>query len=284
VSLTHGSLFSGIGGIGLGFERVGIETTWQVEIDEYARRVLEKHWPGVERFSDIRECGAHNLKPVDIISGGFPCQDLSVAGKQQGLDAGRSGLWWEMLRVACELRPRILVVENVPNLLAGDGGDWARTFFGSLAESGFDAEWGIVSAAQAGAPHLRKRVFVVAYARCAERGPHAEGWNDPDGSNAGREEAAGRPIVSSADGRARDVAYAAQQPQREQADEADAEPACGQARQEPGGGSESLPDALGAGLEGGWEGLFAKSCWEWWSVEPDVGRMVDGFSPTLHGG
>ena len=177
--LTHGSLFTGIGGIDLGFERAGIETAWQVELDDYATRVLEKHWPDVERHRDVTKVGKHNLAEVDIISGGFPCQDLSVAGKQRGLHAGRSGLWWEMLRVACELRPRILVVENVPNLLSGDGGNWARVFFGSLAESGFDCEWGIVSAKDAGAPHLRKRAFVVAYAESARCGQQVDVSQQP---------------------------------------------------------------------------------------------------------
>lgn len=77
--LTHGSLFAGIGGFDLGFERAGIRTVWQVEIDAYCRRVLEKHFPRAQRFTDIRECGAHNLPAVDILSGGFPCQDISNA-------------------------------------------------------------------------------------------------------------------------------------------------------------------------------------------------------------
>ena len=164
--LTHGSLFAGIGGIDLGFERAGIDTVWQVEIDDYATGVLEKHWPDVRRWRDVRTFPPDDTWPTpDIISGGFPCQDLSVAGKQAGLDADRSGLWWEMLRVVRVLRPRIVVVENVPNLLSGDGGSWARTFFGSLAESGYDAEWDCIPACFLGAPHRRVRVFVVAHGR-----------------------------------------------------------------------------------------------------------------------
>ena len=166
-NMTHGSLFTGIGGIDLGLERAGFQTIWQVESDPYAIRVLEKHWPKVRRHDDIRTFPPDGSWPTpDIISGGFPCQDLSVAGERAGLNAPRSGLWWQMLRVIRVMGPRIILVENVPGLLSGGGGGWARTFFGSLAESGYDAEWDCIPAAAVGAPHLRYRVFVVAYARC----------------------------------------------------------------------------------------------------------------------
>jgi len=130
VTLTHGSLFSGIGGLDLGFERAGIETIWQVEIEPYARRVLEKHWPKVRRHDDIRTFPPDGSWPTpDIISGGFPCQDLSVAGKGAGIHAGRSGLWWEMLRVIRLMGPRIVLVENVPGLLSGEGGGMGANVF-----------------------------------------------------------------------------------------------------------------------------------------------------------
>src|ERR1700678_1941479 len=117
--LTHGSLFSGIGGFDLGFERAGIKNVWQVEIDPYCQRVLAKQFPDAERFDDVRTVGRHNLKPVDIISGGFPCQDISTAGKRAGIAEGtRSGLWSEYARIIGELRPRFVVVENVAALLA----------------------------------------------------------------------------------------------------------------------------------------------------------------------
>ena len=155
---TVGSLFAGIGGFDLGFEREGYEIRWQVEIDKYCNKVLAKHWPEVPRYDDVRDCGLHNLEPVDVITGGFPCQDLSLAGKQKGLDGERSALWWDYHRIIGELRPRFAVVENVPNLL-NRGID---RVCGSLAEIGYDAEWHIVSAADVGAPHLRKRVWLVA--------------------------------------------------------------------------------------------------------------------------
>ena len=114
--LTFGSLFAGIGGFDLGFERAGMQCKWQVEIDDYANRVLQKHWPDVHRERDIRECGSHNLSPVDVICGGFPCQDIRVAntGSAKGLDGDRSGLFFDAVRVVDELQPRIVVMENVP--------------------------------------------------------------------------------------------------------------------------------------------------------------------------
>jgi DNA (cytosine-5)-methyltransferase 1 len=156
---TVGSLFAGIGGFDLGFERAGFETVWQVEIDEYCRRVLERHFPRAERFGDIRECGKHNLKTVDVICGGFPCQDISAAGKRVGIGGERSGLWAEMFRVIGELRPRFAVVENVSDLLVRG----IERVVGDLASIGYDAEWDSVRAHDVGAPHLRERVLIVAY-------------------------------------------------------------------------------------------------------------------------
>lgn len=157
--MTHGSLFSGIGGFDLGFERAGIKTIWQVEIDPYCQRVLARHFPAALRFTDIRNCGKHNLPAVDILSGGFPCQDISLAGKGAGLSGERSGLWIEMYRLICELRPSIVVLENVAALLSRGFGDVLR----DLAIAGFNAEWAVLRAEDFGAPHERARLFAVAY-------------------------------------------------------------------------------------------------------------------------
>jgi len=158
--LTVGSLFAGIGGFDLGFERAGFKTLWQVEIDPYCRRVLERHFPHAERFADVRECGRHNLKSVDVITGGFPCQDISNAGKRAGIEGERFGLWTEMRRVICEVRPQFVVVENVAALL----GRGIERVLGDLAESGYDAEWDCIPASAFGAPHQRDRVWILAYA------------------------------------------------------------------------------------------------------------------------
>ena len=157
--MTLGSLFAGIGGIDLGFERAGFETVWQVEINPYCRRVLERHFPDAERFEDVRTVGRHNLRPVDVIAGGFPCQDISNAGKRAGIDGERSGLWSEYARIICELRPKFVLVENVAALLGRGMG----RVLGDLSTLGYDAEWEIISAADVGAPHLRERVWIVAH-------------------------------------------------------------------------------------------------------------------------
>lgn len=161
--MKFGSLFAGIGGIDLGLERAGMTCAWQVEIDEYATKVLQKHWPNVARFRDVRDCGKENLEPVDLICGGFPCQDVSVAGSRAGLKGKRSTLWSEFIRIVREIGPRWILAENVPGLLSSDDGQFFAQILRGLAQSGHDAEWDIIPAAAFGAPHLRKRVFVVAY-------------------------------------------------------------------------------------------------------------------------
>lgn len=155
-----GSLFSGIGGFDLGFTVAGFEIAWQVELDPYCRAVLAKHWPDVPRYNDIREVGSGVLQPVDVIVGGFPCQDLSVANARgEGLDGKDSGLWWEMLRVVSELQPRYIVVENVPRLINGG----LDRVCGSLAEIGYSSEWNIISGADVGAPQIRERAWIISY-------------------------------------------------------------------------------------------------------------------------
>lgn len=159
--LTVGSLFSGIGGLELGLEMTdGFETKWQIEIDEYATKVLEKHWPNVPKYRDIRDCGKHNLERTDVLCGGFPCQDISNAGKKAGIKEGtRSGLWSEYYRIICELRPRYVLVENVAALRYRGLG----RVLGDLASCGYDAQWEVLPASAFGALHKRERLFIIAY-------------------------------------------------------------------------------------------------------------------------
>lgn len=157
--LTHGSLFAGIGGFDLGFQWAGIETVWQVEIDEYCRQVLAKHFPEAERFSDIRDCGAHNLKPVDVISGGFPCQPWSVAGQQGGTEDDRN-LWPEMFRVIGELRPRWVVAENVPHI---DTMGYLDVTIDDLESLGYEVRPLEIPSAAIGRGHRRIRDWIIAY-------------------------------------------------------------------------------------------------------------------------
>ncbi len=161
MTLRVGSLFSGIGGFDLAAERAGAEIVYQVEIDPWCQRVLSKHWPDVPRFGDIKEIDTHELPNADIVCGGFPCQPVSLAGRQAGAGDDR-WLWPEFLRIIRETQPRWVLAENVPGLLSNDAG---RTFGGilrDLAKSGYVVEWDCVPAAVVGAPHRRDRVWIVA--------------------------------------------------------------------------------------------------------------------------
>lgn len=170
-------LFSGIGGFSLGLERTGgFETVAFCESEPFPRRVLAKHWPKVPCYHDVRTLTADVLRrdgiSVDVITGGFPCQDLSVAGKRAGLDGSRSGLWSEIDRLIGELSPSYVLLENVANLLAGPSdkpGGWFGRILGDLAERGYDAEWRNIPAWLMGRPHERQRVWIVAY-------PKQERW------------------------------------------------------------------------------------------------------------
>jgi DNA (cytosine-5)-methyltransferase 1 len=190
--LTFGSLFAGVGGFDLGFERAGLVCKWQVEIDSFCQRVLAKHWPDVPKHDDVRTFphGDPRKWKVDVICGGFPCQDLSYIGKGEGIEGDRSGLWGEYARVIRLLRPRFVVVENVPGILTRGLG----RVLGDLAAGGYDAEWQSVPAAAAGADHLRFRFWLVAYAGGerlegfeqvgATPGPARRGGREPAGVGA----------------------------------------------------------------------------------------------------
>ena len=155
-----GSLFAGIGGLELGLEWAGVgHTVWQVEKDPYCRQVLAEHWPDATRYDDVCTVGAHNLAPVDVICGGFPCQDISYAGKGAGLEGARSRLWYEFARIIGEMGPRYVVVENVRALLTRG----IDQVLGTLADLGYDAEWSTLRASDVGAPHRRERVFLIAW-------------------------------------------------------------------------------------------------------------------------
>jgi DNA (cytosine-5)-methyltransferase 1 len=178
--LTVLDLFSGIGGFSLGLERTGgFKTVAFCEIEPFPRRVLAKHWPEVPIYEDVRtltaaRLAADGIGPINVITGGFPCQDISVAGKRAGIAEGtRSGLWSEIVRLAGELRPDFIIVENVANLLRGPSerpGGWFGRVLGDLAECGYDAEWRCIYGYDVGIPQARPRVWIVAYpARtCAE--------------------------------------------------------------------------------------------------------------------
>jgi DNA (cytosine-5)-methyltransferase 1 len=170
-------LFSGIGGFSLGLERTGgFKTVAFCEIEPFPRKILAKHWPEVPCYHDVRELTADRLAAdgigVDVICGGFPCQDISVAGKGAGLAGNRSGLWSEFARLIGEIRPRYAIVENVSALLSRGLAD----VLGDLAALGYDAEWHCIPASAVGAPHRRDRIWIVAHAR----GEQHEGDSDAE--------------------------------------------------------------------------------------------------------
>lgn len=170
------SLFSGIGGFDIGLERAGMQTVAFCEFDPYCQAVLKRHWPEVPIYDDVRTLSADTLRrdgvwPIDVIAGGFPCQDLSFAGKRAGIEGERSGLWSEFARLIGEVRPRFAIMENVPGLLSAGHG----RVLGDLAALGYDAVWDCVPASAVGAPHRRDRVWIVAHAqseRCGETRRH----------------------------------------------------------------------------------------------------------------
>lgn len=163
MTVKIGSCFSGIGGWELGLERAipNSRTVWQVEENIFCQGILKKHWPDATIYDDVRTVGAHNLEPIDLLCAGFPCQDLSISGKQRGIHEGKkSSLYWELHRIISELRPRIICLENVSNIIRLGGSD----VIASLAAIGYDCEWTVIrSGSDFGAPHKRARWFCVGY-------------------------------------------------------------------------------------------------------------------------
>lgn len=246
-------LFSGIGGFSLGLERAGMRTVAFCEIDPYARAVLRKHWPDVPCYEDVRELSAARLAAdgiwVDVICGGFPCQDISNAGKKAGLAGERSGLWSEIARLAGELRPRFVIVENVSALLSRGLG----VVLGDLAAIGYDAEWHCIPASAVGAPHRRDRIWIVAY-------PGGEGLE-------GLRSAIG---IQEKVSWARDVGEVV----------ADAESRAGRIKESQGlrqDGQVRIPIPVQL-RDGKWLGQPGT---DWWKVEPTVGRVANGIPKRM---
>lgn len=263
--LTFGSLFAGIGGFDLGFERAGFECKWQVEIDDYATKILEKHWPKVHRERDIRKCSAINLERVDCVIGGFPCQDISYAGRGAGLAGERSGLFFEAVRLVRELQPRAVVLENVAALLTRG----LDRVLGTLAEIGYDAQWHCIPAAAVGAPHIRDRVFVLAHAK-------GSGFKAREPNRLGGEEP--RPLHATRSG---DVANARCELWQSWGISASSS-------EETSHGNTEADDAKRCGEDvANTESVYAQRLdnrsreikpWRssWWAVEPAVGRVANG--------
>lgn len=168
-------LFAGIGGFSYAAEYLvgGFSTTQFVEIDTYCRYTLKKHWPDVPIHPDVTTYTAPTGS-FDVITAGFPCQDISTAGKQAGLQGARSGLFYEVMRLVREIQPQFLILENVANLRSHADGETFQEVLCEIASAGFDAEWACIPAADLGACHKRDRIWIVAYPKseqCNDRKP-----------------------------------------------------------------------------------------------------------------
>lgn len=245
-------LFSGIGGFSLGLERSGaFKTVAFCEIEPYCQKVLAKHWPQVPIYDDVRTITAERLAAngiaVDAICGGFPCQDISFAGKGAGLEGERSGLWFEYARIISEFRPQYVIVENVSALLSRG----LDRLLGTLASLGYDAEWHCIPASAIGAPHRRDRMWIVAHTSSL-------GW-------------AARNICDPAINRQsfteRETAVTSRS---SEAHTLMADP-MRSGLERHGNRTIGIEKAFAA---------FSGSCW--WGVEPDVGRVANGVSARTH--
>lgn len=253
-------LFAGIGGFSLGLERTGgFETVAFCEIDKKAQKVLAKHWPHVPIFEDVSQLTKERLDEqgihVDVITGGFPCQDISLAGKGAGLEGERSGLWFQFHRLIKEIQPRYALIENV-SALRSRGLD---IVLGGLAEIGYDAEWHCIPAAAVGAPHRRDRVWIVAYSASQpepEQGHQAEAFGDQRDAwmvlGGGRNRQPERKAAS-------DVAYPAS--------------VGSQGQGQPVKPQHPAPLVDGQAIES----IYGRVASQW-AVEPDVGRVAHGVS------
>jgi len=266
-------LFAGIGGFTIGLEKAGFETVAFCEIEPYAQKVLKKNWPEVPIYDDVRTITAERLVSdgirVDVITGGFPCQDISVAGNQAGIaDGTRSGLWSECARLIGELRPRYAIFENVTNLLNGERGAWFKRVLWDISAIGYDAEWHCIPASELGAHHHRDRVWIICYPRrevLLEDSRYGE-WRDSKSVIGGEDAQGKRECDPSSIGRS----------------------------------SQNVADALYKRLQRGihrrqesqWEsklGHFRRSSSTHgqptkneWDIEPDVGRVANGVPSKSH--
>jgi DNA (cytosine-5)-methyltransferase 1 len=158
-------IFSGIGGFSIGLEAASMQTVAFCEINPFCRKILTRHWPSIPIFTDITTIHKEDLKKlprIDVIAGGFPCQDISVAGKQKGITAKRSGLWKEFIRLIDEIRPKYAIIENVANLRS----QGLISVLQDLWAIGYNAEWHCIPASAFGAPHRRDRIWIIAHPAC----------------------------------------------------------------------------------------------------------------------
>ena len=248
-------LFSGIGGFSLGLERAGFETVAFCEIDKYCRLVLQKHWKDIKIYSDVREIKKERLEAdgipsPDVITGGFPCQPFSVAGRQKGSRDNRY-LWPEMFRIIKEFKPRWIIAENVRGIINIQDGVVFEGVHADLESQNYETQTFIIPAAGVGAPHRRDRVWVVANSRRTIRGEQSSRNKESIGSGTSQktERTFDRDSITGSSEREKIMANSKRVYVQGQHD---------------GSGKEQS-------RRGGW-----------WEVEPDVGRVADGLPGRVH--
>jgi DNA (cytosine-5)-methyltransferase 1 len=250
--MRHLDLFSGIGGFALGFKRAGgFETIGFCDNDKKTHLVLKKNFPGVPIYDDVKTLKGEQVGSVDIITGGFPCQDISLAGKGAGLAGERSGLWFEMHRIIKETRPKWVIAENVSALRSRG----LEQVLWSLAEIGYDAEWHCIPASAIGAPHRRDRIWIVAYPNSGVEANGRECTSSSQESN----EWGDKQRRGLCDDRKRRIRCSGNNPKNVLAD-------------------TYSPQCQGRRLSGRIHKEntnFSRT--SWWEVEPNVDRVVDGL-------
>lgn len=278
--LTHLSCFTGIGGIDLAAEWAGFRTVGQIEYADYPYRVLCKQWPDVPKWRDIKDvCGNDIISkcgPITLLSGGFPCQPHSFAGKRKG-SVDERDLWPEFKRIICEVKPKWFLGENVKGLLSTENGRFFAGILRDLAEMGYNVGWGSWEAARVGAPHRRERVFIVAYSNNRHR-------ESEQAVCTGRDTA----INGCENGAYTDHSRLFHRQAEKQPTETRE-----QTFSEFESGCQAVADSNCFNVQGQFSGIFdqerrpeqrerqARSCcdgFRWWSVEPGLGRVADGIS------
>lgn len=284
-------LFSGIGGFSLGLERAGMKTIAFCEVDKKCQEVLRKHWKDVPIFDDVTTLKGTDIhETVDVICGGFPCQDISLAGKGAGLEGERSGLWWEFHRLIKEIKPKYAIIENV-SALRNRGLDQVLR---SLNEIGYDAEWHCITAASIGAPHRRDRIWIVAYPRDSTRWDSITGSLGRDGE--GELEERVRTSETTETARSSETSEAVPYPKSKLSNGNNFDSESSKSSSQELGSCNSkrdVSDSSSIGSQGSWEfeqpkrstqiidretieslyGSFSRI----WATEPNVGRVAHGI-------
>ena len=289
--MNHLDLFSGIGGFSLALEKVGFKTIAFCERDEYCRLLLQKHWKGVKIYNDIKKLEGKDIEEkVDILTGGFPCQPYSVAGKQKGTDDDRY-LWPEMFRVIREVKPTFIIAENVRGLINIQDGMVFETVCSDLESEGFEIQPFIIPAAGVGAPHKRERVWIVGYSKHngSLTSKIKRGYNKAD---AGTEERQNKTIESERTSRSRDneimedtrrTLRQGSEFRKENEDESREENA-NQSKRSSSTSEHHVADSKGVHVQGQQDRSGQEQSWgeSWWEFEPNVGRVADGVPGRVH--